>query len=135
MDWGIQLKKKINIETIPAPQMVRVESGTFMMGSTEADIQADRALITEGPQRMVNIPGPFEVGIYEVTEEEFRYFLDSPTRGALSPTLAALIPLVRFGWAGLLITKPIFQQPTLHGTRQEGMPSGYRKKLVRHIDY
>ena len=81
---GNTTEKKINVETIPAPQMVRVESGTFTMGSTEADIQANRALNTEGPQRSVDIPGPFEVGRYEVTREEFKYFLDSPTRGPLS---------------------------------------------------
>ena len=81
---GNTTEKKINVETIPAPQMVRVESGTFMMGSTEADIQADSANDNEGPQRSVDIPGPFEVGRYEVTREEFKYFLDSPTRGPLS---------------------------------------------------
>ena len=79
---GNTTEKKINVETIPAPQMVRVPSGTFTMGSTSTEVGRDDP--EEGPQRLVNIPGPFEVGIYEVTREEFKYFLDSPTRGDLS---------------------------------------------------
>ncbi len=77
---GNTAETSVSIETIPTPQMVEVPAGMFTMGSPSG-----RGLETERPQREVNIPGPFEVGVYEVTREEFKYFLDSPTRGDLDP--------------------------------------------------
>ncbi len=79
---GNTAETSVSIETIPTPQMVEVPAGMFTMGSPSG-----RGLETERPQREVNIPGPFEVGVYEVTREEFKYFLDSPTRGDLDPNL------------------------------------------------
>ena len=34
-------------------------------------------MMSERPQHDVNIPVPFEVGRYEITREEFKFFLDS----------------------------------------------------------
>ena len=46
------------------PEMVVVPPGSFLMGSAPSE---DQRRLNEGPQRRVTIPGPFAVGVYEVT--------------------------------------------------------------------
>ena len=77
---GNQREITIPVENVPTPRMVEVPAGIFTMGSPP-----DGGNETERPQRVVTIPVPFEVGIYEVTREEFKYFLDSLPEGALTP--------------------------------------------------
>ena len=67
---GSQSETKIRaIVRSVAPQMVQVEAGEFSMGSS--------TMMSERPPHNVNIPVPFEVGRYEITREEFKFFLDS----------------------------------------------------------
>ena len=77
---GNQREITIPVENVPTPRMVEVPAGMFTMGSPP-----DRGNETERPQRVVTIPVSFEVGIYEVTREEFKYFLDSLPEGTLTP--------------------------------------------------
>ncbi|MBC6414741.1 MAG: SUMF1/EgtB/PvdO family nonheme iron enzyme, partial [Chromatiales bacterium] len=56
------------------PQMVRVPSGSFLMGSPEDE--PDR-YSDEGPQHRVTIPQPFAVGKYEVTRGQFEAFVNA----------------------------------------------------------
>ena len=71
---GSTTETKIAVETISIPRMTRVAAGTFMMGSAITDRSGS---LSERPQHSVNIPGPFEVSIYEITREEFKSFADS----------------------------------------------------------
>ena len=71
---GSTTETKIAVETISIPRMTRVAAGTFMMGSAITDRSGSSS---ERPQHSVNIPGPFEVSIYEITREEFKSFADS----------------------------------------------------------
>ena len=66
------------------PQMVRVEAGSFNMGSLPESMDS-RGTDSERPRHLVNIPGPFAVSLHEITREEFKLFLDSPTGAAISP--------------------------------------------------
>ena len=78
-----ETKIRVIVKSI-IPQMTRVEAGTLNMGSMPESIDT-RGTNSERPRHLVNIPGPFEVGLYEITREEFKFFLDSPTRAAFSP--------------------------------------------------
>ncbi len=60
------------------PELVRIEPGKFLMGSTEAEgteakLRADRAA-AERPQHEVTIAYPFTIGRHEVTVAEFGEF-------------------------------------------------------------
>ena len=66
------------------PQMVQVEAGSFNMGSLPESMDSI-GTNNERPRHLVNIPGPFAVSLYEITREEFKLFLDSPTGAAISP--------------------------------------------------
>ena len=50
------------------PEMVVVPAGSFTMGSPSSEAGRDG---DEGPQRRVNIPSPFAVGVYEATFAEW----------------------------------------------------------------
>jgi formylglycine-generating enzyme required for sulfatase activity len=61
------------------PVMRVLPKGSFMLGSPPGD--ADRTAV-EGPQRRVNIPEPFAMGVYPVLVEEYRHFIGQlPTPG------------------------------------------------------
>ncbi len=62
-----ETKIRVIVRSI-SPQMVQVGAGEFNMGSS---------MMSERPRHPVNIPVPFEVGRYEITREEFKFFLDS----------------------------------------------------------
>lgn len=55
-------------KTVPAPQMVALPAGTFVMGSPPDE---DGRYDDEGPQRTVTIGAPFAIGKYEVTFDEW----------------------------------------------------------------
>ncbi|MGF1508385.1 MAG: SUMF1/EgtB/PvdO family nonheme iron enzyme [Myxococcota bacterium] len=55
----------------PVPEMVRIEPGTFWMGS---DPDEPGAVQREGPKHRVQIARPFELGKYAVTFDEFDAF-------------------------------------------------------------
>jgi formylglycine-generating enzyme required for sulfatase activity len=59
------------------PEMVRIEAGTFWMGSREED---QEALASEKPRHQVTILKPFEIGKYEVTFEEYDQFAHATGR-------------------------------------------------------
>jgi formylglycine-generating enzyme required for sulfatase activity len=58
---------------IPIPAVVPVKGGTFLMGSTDGDSQAES---DEKPQHKVRLSN-FYLGKYEVTNEEFCAFLNA----------------------------------------------------------
>ncbi|HEX3731184.1 MAG TPA: formylglycine-generating enzyme family protein [Opitutaceae bacterium] len=58
-------------EIIPAPPLVRLPAGSFLMGETPGD---KFALDTERPAHPVEIPRPYGLGRYPVTVEEYRRF-------------------------------------------------------------
>ncbi len=75
-DQGVTNEVKIGVEVGSIyPEMVMVEEGEYMMGSTEGDIARFNAG-DEGPQHLVTIPGRFEVSRYEVTRGQFAAFAD-----------------------------------------------------------
>lgn len=53
-------------------KFVRIEKGSFMMGSTDSDQEASS---DEKPQHRVNITKDFYMGQYEVTQDEFGAFV------------------------------------------------------------
>ena len=59
------------------PEMVVVPAGRFMMGSPESE---KGRYSSEGPVHEVTIGEPFAVGVYEVTVEEFRRFVEGTGR-------------------------------------------------------
>lgn len=60
-------------DQIPIPEMKQIAGGTFLMGSTEADTDAEDR---EKPQHSVKI-SPFEMGVYEVTVEQYLAFCEA----------------------------------------------------------
>jgi formylglycine-generating enzyme required for sulfatase activity len=72
------------------PEMVVIPSGSFIMGSSDADTARDlkaatwtpfgflaKALTAEHPQHRVTIARPFAIGKYPVTRSEFSEFIQS----------------------------------------------------------
>ena len=57
----------------PFEGMVLIPAGEFLMGSTEADVQAKG---DEKPQRVVNVPA-FYIDQFEVTHIEYKRFIDA----------------------------------------------------------
>jgi formylglycine-generating enzyme required for sulfatase activity len=55
----------------PVPEMVRIEPGSFLMGSDPAEPGAGES---EAPEHRVQIARPFELGQYAVTFDEFDAF-------------------------------------------------------------
>ena len=55
------------------PEMVVVPAGSYEMGSPASEVGRFE---NEGPVHRVTISQPFAVGVYEVTREEFRRFVD-----------------------------------------------------------
>ncbi len=55
------------------PEMVVIDSGTFMMGSPDSEEGREN---NEGPQRQVSILKPFALARCEVTVAQFRYFIE-----------------------------------------------------------
>ena len=51
------------------PEMVVVPAGTFVMGSAPTE---EGRYDNEGPRHVVTIPAAFAVGVYEVTDDEWR---------------------------------------------------------------
>lgn len=51
------------------PEMVQIESGTFLMGASGADADP-----TEKNQHLVSVPKPFLIGKYEVSFEQYELF-------------------------------------------------------------
>lgn len=58
------------------PQMVAIPAGSFSMGSSADEVYRRD---DEGPQRPVSVPA-FAAGKYEVTQSEFRRFVDATDR-------------------------------------------------------
>lgn len=56
------------------PEMVELPAGEFMMGSPPHE--AGRSF-AEGPQRVVRLAGPFAIGRFEVTVDQFAAFVDA----------------------------------------------------------
>ncbi len=50
-------------------EFVMIESGEFIMGSPEDELYSDR---DERPTRQVTVPNDFYIGVYEVTQEEWK---------------------------------------------------------------
>ncbi|MEA2049650.1 MAG: formylglycine-generating enzyme family protein [Campylobacterota bacterium] len=72
---GTNYKKAIDKHSYIQPAMVKIKSGSFMMGSNNGDSD-------EKPEHRVTIPNDFYIGKYEVTNEEFAKFLnDSNVQG------------------------------------------------------
>jgi formylglycine-generating enzyme required for sulfatase activity len=59
------------------PEMVRIPTGEFWMGSREDDQEAGAS---EKPRHRVTIPRPFEIGKYEVTFDEYDQFAHATGR-------------------------------------------------------
>jgi sulfatase modifying factor 1 len=59
-----QISRKIEAEQ-KIPKLIRIESGEFVMGSTEEE---------DNPEHKVRLTRPFELGRYPVTQEEFLKF-------------------------------------------------------------
>jgi len=56
----------------PEPQMVDVRPGSFLMGSPESDGKAEAS---EKPQHRVVVHKPFRIGKFEVTFDEYDFFV------------------------------------------------------------
>jgi len=61
--------ESIDKDTYIQPAMIKIKSGSFMMGSDDGDSD-------EKPVHRVTIPNDFYIGKYEVTNEEFAKFLN-----------------------------------------------------------
>jgi len=69
---------------IPEPEMVRIEPGTFLMGSAKGpfflEFLRGEAFPDECPQHEVRIARPFGIGRYPVTFEEYAAFAEATQR-------------------------------------------------------
>jgi formylglycine-generating enzyme required for sulfatase activity len=64
----------------PEPQMVDVPAGSFLMGSPESDGKAQAA---EKPQHRVTVHKPFRISKFEVTFDEYDFFVHLTSRRLL----------------------------------------------------
>ncbi len=69
-----------------------IPAGSFLMGATPDDTEADK---DEKPQHKVTITRPFYLGVYEVTQYEYRQVMgDNPSKFKDSE----LLPVEKVSW-------------------------------------
>jgi len=66
---GQQLPKKLTNSI--GMQFVLIPTGEFTMGSPESDLANEDSQ----PQHLVRITKPFYLGVYEVTQKEYKYMM------------------------------------------------------------
>ena len=64
-------------DCVDCPEMVVIPEGDFVMGSPDTE---PGRFFDESPQRRIEIPAPFAIGKYEVTNGEFTMFLNADPR-------------------------------------------------------
>jgi len=76
--------RKAQISEVPEPEMVRIEPGTFLMGSAKGSffvgLFGGGGYGDECPQHEVRIARPFAMGRYPVTFEEYDAFVKAAKR-------------------------------------------------------
>ena len=96
----VQQPQQQSWQSAPVPEMVRINGGTFMMGSPTNEHERQNR---EGPQHRVTI-STFYMGKYEVTQREYEEMMGTNpstlqlSYGPTTPIVGANLPVTNVSW-------------------------------------